>query len=101
MNTIPRFRPVMQSAIERPARPAATRRAEPTPPASAPPVASPPRPAAVGDPAGITETQAILTAEERDFFAARAVLGSLSYRPRNGAAEALAPPTGQRIDVRG
>jgi hypothetical protein len=103
MNAIPPYRPVLlPAAIERPSRAAAARRTEN---ASSPPAIATPSPAlppdAAAEVAAAESTPSILTAEERDFFAARAILGSLSYRPRQGAAETLAPPTGQRIDVRG
>lgn len=82
------------------------------PPLRSAPIAIPQRaPAARGTPesaspasqASARETQAddILTAEEREFFANRTALGPLTYRPRGTATEPPAPPTGQRIDVRG
>ena len=42
---------------------------------------------------------AVLTSEERSFFARQAALGPLSYGPRSTAPVADAP-LGQRIDVR-
>jgi hypothetical protein len=99
MTAIPPFRPVSTGPLLRPlrsapARPAAAKTPEP---AKAPPAAVAAEPAAIPS----FDPQAVLTPEERDFFAANAVLGPLTYRPRAAAADAIAPPTGQRIDVRG
>jgi len=94
MNSIPPIRslPIAPAPRVPAARPAAKSApaAAPTPAASATPMV----PAA-------PETPDILTAEEREFFEAQAALGLLTYRPRSAAAGASAPPTGQRIDVRG
>ena len=75
-----------------PARPAATRAEVGRLPSAPPPAEAVP---AGSDPA----LWAVLTSEERAFFARQAALGPLSYGPRSTAPAADAP-LGQRIDVR-
>lgn len=57
-----------------------------------------PAPAAPGAAPGLWD---LLTAEEREFFAARAALGPLVYGPARGGAAPAAAPLGGRVDVRG
>ncbi|MGH7741883.1 MAG: hypothetical protein ACRENS_07670 [Candidatus Eiseniibacteriota bacterium] len=90
MTSIPPLRPMPIAPLPRAAS------SRPAPESSAPVSASPLAPAA-----GQAPADSILTPEEREFFATKAALGPLTYRPRTNAAESTAPPTGQRIDVRG
>jgi hypothetical protein len=58
------------------------------------------RPAAPASHAG-SSLWAMLTPEEREFFLSQAALGPLTYRRGRRPASAPAPPTGQRLDVKG
>ncbi|MGE0552353.1 MAG: hypothetical protein AB7R55_02875 [Gemmatimonadales bacterium] len=56
--------------------------------------------ARVEPPAKTTPAAELLTAEERAYFADVERLGHLTYGPRTRPAPSVAPPLGQRIDVR-